>query len=85
MQEATTDKLKLGKGSAFVKSKLRRLPQFDDIWEADFKPHEHGVTWLGITCQPGRCNTVIDSSGGATACPRPPGWRCRCSDRDRGR
>ena len=28
--------LKLGKGSTFVKSRLRYLPQADDIWEADF-------------------------------------------------
>jgi hypothetical protein len=28
--------LKLGKGSACVKSRLRRLPQDDDVWEADF-------------------------------------------------
>ena len=30
--------LKLGKGAAFVKSKLRNLPQTDDVWEADFQP-----------------------------------------------
>jgi len=29
--------LKLGKGSAFVKSQLRRLRQEDDTWEADFR------------------------------------------------
>ena len=29
--------LKLGKGVAFVKSQLRRLPQNDDMWEADFR------------------------------------------------
>src|ERR1035437_2651160 len=28
--------LKLGKGAGFVKSKLRHLPQGDDVWEADF-------------------------------------------------
>jgi hypothetical protein len=32
------DKLKLGKGAAFVKSQLRRLRQEDDTWEADFFP-----------------------------------------------
>ena len=30
--------LKLGKGSAFVKSRLKRLPQSDEVWEADFLP-----------------------------------------------
>ncbi len=30
-------KLKLGKGVAFVKSRLKHLPQGDDIWEADFR------------------------------------------------
>jgi hypothetical protein len=30
------DHLKLGKGVPFVKSQLRRLPQGDDLWEADF-------------------------------------------------
>lgn len=32
------DKLKLGKGSAFVKRDLRQLPQTKDVWEADFLP-----------------------------------------------
>ncbi|MDB5349951.1 MAG: hypothetical protein JWN86_1198 [Planctomycetota bacterium] len=31
------EKLKLGKGVAFVKSRLKRLPQNDDAWEADFQ------------------------------------------------
>ena len=31
------EKLKLGKGVAFVKSRLKRLPQEDDTWEADFQ------------------------------------------------
>ena len=29
--------LRLGKGVAFVKSRLKRLPQDDDTWEADFE------------------------------------------------
>jgi hypothetical protein len=48
--------LKLGKGAAFVKSKLRNLPQTDDLWEADFQPIpeqvckrvNHGGLWLGL-------------------------------------
>jgi hypothetical protein len=30
------EKLKLGKGAALVKASLKRLPQEDDTWEADF-------------------------------------------------
>ena len=48
--------LKLGKGSAFVKSKLRNLPQTDDVWEVDFQPIpeqvckrvNQGELWLGL-------------------------------------
>ena len=41
--------LKLGKGSAFVKSRLRRLPQSDDVWEADFLPEaDH---WMGLVVE----------------------------------
>ena len=31
------DKLKLGQGVAFVKSRLVRLPACDEAWEADFR------------------------------------------------
>jgi hypothetical protein len=34
---AEEEKLKLGKGVAFVKSRLKRLPEGGDIWEADFQ------------------------------------------------
>jgi hypothetical protein len=34
---AEREKLKLGKGTAFVKSRLKHLPRGDDIWEADFR------------------------------------------------
>ena len=37
MTVAGAEKLKLGKGVAFVKSLLKRLPQGDDTWEADFE------------------------------------------------
>jgi len=41
--------LKLGKGSAFVKSRLRRLPQSEDVWEADFVPEaDH---WMGLVVE----------------------------------
>ena len=32
------ESLKLGKGAAFVKSRLKYLRQEDDTWEADFFP-----------------------------------------------
>ena len=44
-------KLKLGKGSFFVKSRLKRYPQEDAVWEADFQPipdEEHVEFWLGM-------------------------------------
>lgn len=46
-----TMKLRLGKGSSFVKSRLQRYPQADDVWEADFQPipdEEKGEFWLGM-------------------------------------
>lgn len=45
-------KLKLGKGVAFVKTRLRQLPLNDDIWEADFGLLDDGVTWLGLVVCP---------------------------------
>jgi hypothetical protein len=34
---AEEEKLKLGKGVAFDKSRLKRLPQVEETWEADFQ------------------------------------------------
>jgi hypothetical protein len=34
---ADEEKLKLGKGATFVKGRLKRLPQVDETWEADFR------------------------------------------------
>lgn len=50
-------KLLLGKGAAFVKSRLKRLRQEDDAWEADFqalpKPVGQSVThYLGMVVAP---------------------------------
>ena len=47
------EKLKLGKGVAFVKSQLKRLRQEDETWEADFralpKPISQSVThYIGM-------------------------------------
>lgn len=50
------EKLNLGKGSAFVKSRLSRLPRTEEVWEADIQPISpwgwdalrHGELWLGM-------------------------------------
>jgi hypothetical protein len=49
-QLATDGGLKLGKGAAFVKRRLRGLPQSDDVWEAGFgaMPSRRGGGWLGV-------------------------------------
>ena len=52
----TPDRLTLGKGSSFVKSRLSRLPRTDEVWEADLQPmsvsgwdaRRHGELWLGM-------------------------------------
>ncbi len=45
---ADEEKLKLVKGAAFVKSRLKRLPQSEETWEADFqalpRPIDQSVT-----------------------------------------
>ncbi len=41
--------LKLGKGAAFVKSRLRRLPQESEVWEADFLPKAD--YWMGLVIE----------------------------------
>src|SRR4051794_19056633 len=54
--DKTPDKLALGKGSSFVKSRLSRLPRTDEVWEADIQPisvrgwdaRRHGELWLGM-------------------------------------
>src|SRR4051812_30547910 len=58
---AEEEKLNLGKGVAFVKSRLKRLPQGDETWEADFqalpKPIDQSVThYLGM---------VVTEAGGS--------------------
>ncbi len=57
---AGDEKLKLGKGVAFVKSRLKRLRQGDDVWEADFRALPKPITqtethYLGlVVAQDGR-------------------------------
>jgi uncharacterized protein DUF6930 len=49
------DQLKLGKSARFVKSHLKRLPQVEDVWEADFQPYpeprsgkrRRTMSWVG--------------------------------------
>lgn len=48
MRDEQEHKLKLGKGSFFVKSQLRRLRQEDDIWEADSLPLPQQGLWIGL-------------------------------------
>jgi len=48
MRDEQIHKLKLGKGSFFVKTQLRRLRQEDDIWEADFFPLPPHDLWIGL-------------------------------------
>jgi hypothetical protein len=38
------EKLKLGKGAAFVKGRLKRLHQEDETWEADFQALPKPIT-----------------------------------------
>jgi hypothetical protein len=50
---APQERLKLGKGAYFVKTRLLRLPQTDDEWQVDFQPFIPGLRrrkqeWLGI-------------------------------------
>jgi hypothetical protein len=51
------EKLKLGKGAAFVKGRLKRLRQEDETWEADFQALPRPVTqsqthYLGMVVAP---------------------------------
>lgn len=62
------EKLKLGKGVAFVKSRLKRLRQEDETWEADFralpKPMMQREThYLGL---------VVKKRGSSRRCSKPP-------------
>jgi hypothetical protein len=51
------EKLKLGKGSVFVKARLKRLPQEEETWEADFQALPKPITqnethYLGMVVAP---------------------------------
>src|SRR5262249_19153606 len=58
-------KLALGKGAAFVKSRLKRLPQEGDTWEADFralpKPlSENQTHYLGLVVVQGEGSVLAE-------------------------
>ena len=44
MRKKQDNNLKLGKGAAFAKSRLARLPQEADTWEADFQTLPKPIT-----------------------------------------
>src|SRR5438034_10352052 len=51
------EKLKLGKGAAFAKARLKRLRQEDETWEADFQALPKPITqsqthYLGMVVDP---------------------------------
>jgi hypothetical protein len=51
------EKLRLGKGAAFVKARLKRLPQEEETWEADFQALPKPITqsethYLGMVVAP---------------------------------
>ena len=51
------EKLKLGKGAAFVKGRFKRLRQEDETWEADFQALPKPITqsqthYLGMVVAP---------------------------------
>src|SRR4051812_39739203 len=57
-------RLKLGKGAAFVKSRLKQLPQEDDTWEADFRalpkpPDQSDTHYLGLVVGLPRGNPLV--------------------------
>jgi hypothetical protein len=63
---ADEERLKLGKGAAFVKSRLNRLPQADEVWEADFQALPKPITqpethYLGMVVTEGGGSLLADS------------------------
>src|SRR3954453_7574786 len=58
-------KLTLGKGSAFVKARLKRLPQEDASWEADFRAlpqplSENKTHYLGLVVVQGEGSVLAE-------------------------
>ena len=64
---ADEEKLKLDKGAAFAKSRLKRLPQADETWEADFwalpRPIEQTRThYLGMVVTEGGGSLLAETT-----------------------
>ena len=62
---ANEEKLKLGKGTAFVKGRIKVLPPSDEVWEADFpalpKPIEQSwAHYLGMVVTEGDGSLLAD-------------------------
>ena len=74
---AEEEKLKLGKGAAFVKSRLKRLPQDDETWEADFRALPKPIS------RPRRTTWGWSSPGGRLAPGRSAGPRQALGQRPR--
>lgn len=68
MPDDTPVKLKLGKGAPLVKSRLRQLPQTDDVWEAGFLqlPMRQGSpVWFGLVVSVTELFILADRSWGS--------------------
>ena len=64
---ADEEKLKLGKGAAFVKGRIKALPPSDEVWEADFQalPKPIGQSWthyLGMVVTEGDGSLLADTT-----------------------
>ena len=67
MTVADEEKLKLGKGAAFVKSRIKALPPSDEVWEADFQAlprpiTQSGTDYLGMVVTEGDGSLLADST-----------------------
>ena len=84
---ADEEKLKLGKGAAFVKSRLKALPECDEIWEADFRrcpsrssrPRPTTSGWSSR--QDGSLLADRRSTAGPRSTTWPRSWPTPCGDR----
>ena len=82
------EKLKLGKGAAFAKGRLKRLRQEDETWEADFQALPKPITqsqthYLGmVVTQPdGFYLAECRSNTRPPSTISPPSWPTPCSAR----
>ena len=62
---ADEERLKLGKGAAFVKSRLKQFDQCDETWEADFRalpkpPMQSQTDYLGMVVTKGEDGILAD-------------------------